>query len=75
MEQVFRDRAREVLAELVSATDQLELVPTIADIFINPHFDSALEARLIEALQHLSGCEGHPRSSWCGTSSMASPAT
>jgi DEAD/DEAH box helicase domain-containing protein len=35
-------------------------VPTIADIFINPHFDSALEARFIEALRHLSGCEGLP---------------
>ena len=60
MEQVSRDRAREVLTELVSATDQLERVPTISDIFINPHFDSALEARFIEALRHLSGCEGLP---------------
>ena len=60
MELVSRDRAREVLTELVSATDQLERVPTIADIFINPHFDSALEARFIEALRHLSGCEGLP---------------
>ena len=60
MELVSRDRAREVLTELVSATDQLERVPTIADIFINPNFDSALEARFIEALRHLSGCEGLP---------------
>ena len=55
MELVSRDRAREVLTELVNATDQLERVPTIADIFINPNFDSALEARFIEALRHLSG--------------------
>ena len=60
MELVSRDRAREVLTELVSATDQLERVPTIADIFINPNFDSALEARFIEALRHLSGVEGLP---------------
>jgi DEAD/DEAH box helicase domain-containing protein len=60
MEQVSRDRAREVLTELVSATDQLERVPTISDIFINPNFDSALEARFIEALRQLSGCKGLP---------------
>jgi DEAD/DEAH box helicase domain-containing protein len=66
MEQVSRDRAREVLTELVSATDQVERVPTIADIFINPHFDSALEARFIEALRHLSGCEGLPTVSMGG---------
>jgi hypothetical protein len=35
-------------------------VPTIADIFINSHFDSALEARFIEVLRHLNGCEGLP---------------
>jgi DEAD/DEAH box helicase domain-containing protein len=60
MELVSRDRAREVLTEMLSATDQLERVPTIADIFINPNFDSALEARFIEALRHLSGCESLP---------------
>ena len=60
MDLVSRDRAREVLTELVNATDQLERVPTIADIFINPHFDSALEARFIEALRHLSGVAGLP---------------
>jgi DEAD/DEAH box helicase domain-containing protein len=36
MELVSRDRAREVLTELVSAAHQLERVPTIADIFITP---------------------------------------
>ena len=60
MELVSRDRAREVLTELVNATDQLERVPTIADIFINPNFDSALEGRFIAALRHLSGVEGLP---------------
>jgi DEAD/DEAH box helicase domain-containing protein len=58
MELISRDRAREVLTELVSATDQLERVPTISDIFINPNFDSALEARFLEALRRLSGAEG-----------------
>ena len=60
MELVSRDRAREVLTELINAADQLERVPTIADIFINPNFDSALEGRFIAALRHLSGVEGLP---------------
>jgi DEAD/DEAH box helicase domain-containing protein len=60
MELLSRDRAREVLTELVNAADQLERVPTIADIFINPNFDSALEGRFIAALRHLSGVEGLP---------------
>ena len=38
----------------------LEKVPTISDIFINPRFDSALEARFIESLPRLSGADGLP---------------
>jgi hypothetical protein len=60
MEQVSRDRDRAVLTELVNATDQLERVPTISEIFINPNFDSALEAQLYRALRQLSGCAGLP---------------
>lgn len=60
MDLVSRDRARDVLTELVGALDQLVKVPTISDIFINPHFDSALEARFIESLRRLSGVNGLP---------------
>ena len=55
MELVSRDRARALLGELLESLDQLERVPTISDIFINPNFDSALEARFIESLRRLGG--------------------
>jgi len=60
MELVSRNRAREVLTELVGALGQMERVPTISDIFINPNFDSALEARFIESLRRLGGVNGLP---------------
>src|SRR5207237_30448 len=47
--------SREVLSELVSATDQLERVPTITDIFINPtstrHWKPVLSRRYGAATQ------------------------
>jgi DEAD/DEAH box helicase domain-containing protein len=60
MDLVSRDRAKDVLTELVGSLDQLVKVPTISDIFINPHFDSALEARFIESLRRLGGINGLP---------------
>jgi DEAD/DEAH box helicase domain-containing protein len=60
MELVSRNRASEVLSELVGALDHLEKVPTISDIYINPNFDSALEARFIESLRRLGGTNGLP---------------
>lgn len=58
MELVSRDNAKAVLGELVGALDHLERVKTISDIYINPNFDSVLEARFIESLKRLGGV-GH----------------
>ncbi len=60
MELVSRDRARKILEELVTNLDQLEKVPSIADIFVNPNFDSELEAKFIESLRRLGGKGGLP---------------
>jgi DEAD/DEAH box helicase domain-containing protein len=60
MEQVSREMAKSVLGELVGSLDQLERVDTISDIFINPNFDSVLEARFIESLKRLGGVGGIP---------------
>jgi len=60
MAQVSRDRARNILEQLVENLDQLERVPSIAEIYINPNFDSELEARFIESLRRLSGVSGLP---------------
>jgi DEAD/DEAH box helicase domain-containing protein len=38
----------------------LERVKTISDIYINPNFDSVLEARFIESLKKMSGVGGLP---------------
>lgn len=57
---VSRDRARAILEQLVENLDQLERVTSIADIYINPNFDSELEARFIESLRRLSGVGGLP---------------
>lgn len=57
---VSRDRARAILEDLVENLDQLERVDSIADIYINPNFDSELEARFIESLRRLSGKGGLP---------------
>jgi DEAD/DEAH box helicase domain-containing protein len=61
MELVSRDNAKAVLAELVGSLGQLERVKTISDIYINPNFDSVLEARFIESLTRLSGVGGLPQ--------------
>lgn len=55
MELVSRDMAKAVLGDLVNALDELERVDTISDIYINPNFDSVLEARFIESLKRLGG--------------------
>jgi DEAD/DEAH box helicase domain-containing protein len=60
MLQVSRERAREVLNELVGSLDQLERVKTISEIYINPEFDSVLESRFIESLKRMSGIAGLP---------------
>jgi DEAD/DEAH box helicase domain-containing protein len=60
MLRVSRDRAKEVLGELVGSLDQLERVKTISDIYINPEFDSVLESRFIESLKRMSGVGGLP---------------
>lgn len=57
---VSRDRARAILEELIGSLDQLEQVASISDIYINPNFDSELEARFIEGLRRLSGHGGLP---------------
>jgi DEAD/DEAH box helicase domain-containing protein len=61
MELVSRDNAKAVLTELVGSLGQLERVKTISDIYINPNFDSVLEARFIESLTRLSGIGGLPQ--------------
>lgn len=60
MEQVSRDSAKAVLADLVESLPALQRVDTISDIYINPNFDSVLEARFIESLKKMSGVAGIP---------------
>ena len=60
MELVSRDMAKAVLSDLVASLDQLERVKTISDIYINPNFDSVLEARFIESLPRLGSVGGLP---------------
>jgi DEAD/DEAH box helicase domain-containing protein len=57
---VSRDNAKAVLSELVGSLGSLERVKTISDIYINPNFDSVLEARFIESLKKLGGVGGLP---------------
>jgi DEAD/DEAH box helicase domain-containing protein len=61
MQQVSRDKAAEVLTELVDALPQLVQVASISDIYINPNFDSVLEARFIESLRRMGGVSGMPK--------------
>ncbi len=61
MSLVSRNKAKEVFGELLEAIHTLEKVPTISEIYINPNFDSALEARFIESLRRLGGCKNIPR--------------
>ncbi|WP_175770185.1 DEAD/DEAH box helicase [Burkholderia anthina] len=60
MELVSRDMAKSVLGELVGSLDKLQSLETISDIYINPNFDSVLEARFLEGLKRLSGIGGLP---------------
>ena len=60
MELVSRDNAKAVLSELIDSLPALERVKTISDIYINPNFDSVLEARFIECLKKMSGVGGLP---------------
>lgn len=60
MELVSRDNAKSVLSELVASVGNLVRVQTISDIYINPNFDSVLEARFIESLRRLGGVGGLP---------------
>ncbi|WP_294636185.1 DEAD/DEAH box helicase [uncultured Aquabacterium sp.] len=60
MEQVSRRTAQSVLEDLVASLDQLERVETINEIYINPNFDSVLEARFIESLKRLGGVGSIP---------------
>jgi DEAD/DEAH box helicase domain-containing protein len=55
-----RDRARSILEHLSGSLHQMERVASIADIYINPNFDSELEVRFIESLRRLSGQGGLP---------------
>lgn len=61
MTQVSRDNAKAVLTDLVASLDKLESVETISDIYINPNFDSVLEARFIESLKRLGGVGDIPQ--------------
>jgi len=60
MEKVSREVAKNVLGELVGSLGSKERVSTISQIFINPNFDSVLEARFIESLRKLGGAAGLP---------------
>ncbi|EIN00452.1 DEAD/DEAH box helicase [Paraburkholderia hospita] len=60
MELVSRDTAKAVLGELVNSLDELQRVETISDIYINPNFDSVLEARFLECLKRLGGVGNLP---------------
>jgi DEAD/DEAH box helicase domain-containing protein len=57
---VSRDRARDILEAIESNLDHLEKVATVADIYVNPNFDSDLEAKFIESLRRLGGTNGMP---------------
>jgi DEAD/DEAH box helicase domain-containing protein len=52
-----RRTAVESLSEILDAWDKLEAVETLSDILINPSFESALEARFIEAFQRRGGVD------------------
>jgi hypothetical protein len=57
---VSRETAKAVLSELVEALSSIVRVDTISDIYINPNFDSVLEARFVESLRKLGGAGGLP---------------
>ena len=49
-----RDSAVRLLTEIIDSRERLEAVETLSDILINPNFESALEARVIEAFKRAS---------------------
>ncbi len=53
MAHVSRKTAVSVLGELVGSLDKLKRVTSVSQILINPHFDSVLESRFVEALRRL----------------------
>lgn len=55
---VSRSRAQDILEAIEGNLDQLEKVATVADIYVNPNFDSDLEAKFIESLRRLGGKNG-----------------
>lgn len=57
---VSRNRARDILDAIAGSLDQLEKVASVADIYVNAHFDSDLEARFIECLRRSGGKNGMP---------------
>jgi DEAD/DEAH box helicase domain-containing protein len=59
-EYVSHECALDILNELLSADVEWERVETIADIQINPHFDSVLEKMFLDALRNFSGKNGFP---------------
>ncbi|MEI7773514.1 MAG: Zn-binding domain-containing protein [Verrucomicrobiota bacterium] len=60
MSHVSRNRARGILEAIEGNLDQLEKVATVADIYVNPNFDSDLESKFIESLRRLGGKNGLP---------------
>ena len=61
MNRISRNRARDILESLSVSLDSLVEVKSVTDIYVNPNFDSELEARFIEGLRRLGGKEGLPR--------------
>ena len=61
MNRISRNRARDILECLSVCLDTLIEVKSVTDIYVNPNFDSELEARFIEGLRRLGGKNGLPR--------------
>ena len=61
MNSISRNRARDILESLSVCLDNLIEVKSVTDIYVNPNFDSELEARFIEGLRRLGGKNGLPR--------------
>ena len=57
MDSTSRRVAVDMLSEILEARDKLEPVETLSEILINPSFESALEARFIEAFRRRSGTD------------------
>jgi hypothetical protein len=53
MNRISRNRARDILESLSVSLDSLVEVKSVTDIYVNPNFDSELEARFIEGLRQL----------------------